>query len=136
RTIITQGARINIVDSNGKTPLRAAIDLDAWDCAKIIADAGADPFIAAVDNKTPVEISFSKSNECIKAIFSGRMLNARDSFGNSVLHFAARHGTTEAIYTLLEFGANKSVRNIASESAYDIAIRWNRGDNAEVLKLN
>ncbi|MCL2720118.1 MAG: ankyrin repeat domain-containing protein [Treponema sp.] len=136
RTIVNRGARINIVDSNGKTPLRVSIDLDAWESAKIIADAGADPFITAVDNKTPVEISFSKGNECIKAIFSGRMINVTDSSGNSVLHFAARYGTADDVRLLLEFGANKSLKNVASESAYDIALRWNRRDNAEVLRIN
>jgi len=134
RAIITQGARLNAVDSNGKTPLRLAVDFDLLEAAKILSDSGADPFIAAVDNKTPAEISFSRGNECIRAIFSGRAINSRDSSENTILHFAARYGTPQAIRLLLELGANKTIRNISSELPADIAIRWNRRENADVLR--
>jgi len=134
RAIVSQGARINAVDSNGKTPLRLAVDYNSWETAKVIADAGADPFMSAIDNKTPAEIAFTKGSECIRAIFSGRAINSRDSSGNTILHIAARFGTPETIAILIELGANRSLRNIASEAPFDIAVRWNRIDNAEVLR--
>jgi len=135
RTIVAAGARINVVDSNGKTPLRLAVDLNSWEAVKIIADAGADPFIAAVDNKTPAELSFTKGTDCIRAIFSGGAINARDSSGNTILHIAARHGSPDSINVLIHLGANRTIRNIATESPYDIAVRWNRTDNAELLGI-
>jgi len=135
RAIVTAGSRINAVDNNGKTPLRLAVDLNQWDAVKIIADAGADPFMAAVDNKSPAELSFTKGNECIRAIFSGRAINSRDSSGNTILHFAARYGNPESINMLIHLGANRGIRNIATESPYDIAIRWNRTDNADLLGI-
>ncbi|MCL2764345.1 MAG: ankyrin repeat domain-containing protein [Treponema sp.] len=134
KTIITGAGRINAVDSNGRTPLRLAVDLNAWELAKLIADEGADPFIAAIDNKTPAEIAFSKGEECIRAIFSGRAINARDSSGNTILHIAARHSNPLIISLLIELGANRTIRNIASEIPFDIAVRWNRNDNAELLR--
>ena len=134
RTIITGGVRINAVDNNGKTPLRLAVDFELWEAARLIADAGADPFIPAVDNRTPAEISFSKGVECIRALFSGRAINSRDSSDNTILHLAARYGNPETIAILLELGANKTIRNIASEAPHDIAVRWNRRDNAELLR--
>jgi len=134
RAIIVQGARLNAVDYNGKTPLRIAVDSNLLEAAKTLADAGADPFIAAVDNKTPAEISFSMGAECIRALFSGRAINSRDSSENTILHFAARFGTPEAIRLLLELGANKTIRNISSELPADIALRWNKRENAEILR--
>jgi ankyrin repeat protein len=134
RSIISQGARLNVVDNNGKTPLRLAVDFDILESAKIIADSGADPFIAAVDNKTPAEISFSKGEECIRALFSGRAINARDSSENTILHYAARYGTPQAISLLFELGANKTIRNISSELPVDIAVRWNKRENADILR--
>jgi len=133
RTIVTAGARINSVDSNGKTPLRIALDLESWASAKIIADAGADPFISASDNRNPAEISFSKGSECIQAVFSGRAINARDSSGNTILHLGARLGTPDILQQLIELGANRTIKNIAAESPYEIAVRWNRGENAYIL---
>jgi len=134
RRIINLGARINAVDNNGKTPLRVAIDMGEWESVKIIADTGADPFIVAVDNRTPAEIAFTRGNECLRAIFSGRAINARDNSGNTILHLAARYGTPSNINLLLDLGANRTIRNIASETAYDIALRWSRFDNADALR--
>jgi ankyrin repeat protein len=133
-TILSQGARINAVDSNGKTALRLAIDLEQWPSAKLLADTGADPYIAAVDNKTPAEISFEKGETCIRAVFSGKAISAKDSSQNTILHFAARYGNPATIGILMELGANRSIRNISSESPYDIALRWNKADNAEILR--
>jgi len=134
RAIINQGARINTVDSNGKTPLRLAVDMEMFQAAKIIADAGADPFQTAVDNKSPAEIAFTKGEECIRALFSGRAINARDSSGNTVLHLAARYGTPNLVSVLLEMGANRAIRNVASESPNDIAIRFNKSENSALLR--
>ena len=134
RTIISRGARLNTVDSNGKTPLRLAVDINSWDAAKLIADAGADPFLTAVDNRNPAEISFSKGNTSIRALFSGRAINARDNSGNTILHLAAHLATPETLNLLIELGANKTIRNIASELPLDIAVRWNRSDNAVLLR--
>jgi ankyrin repeat protein len=134
KAIVNQGARINAVDNNGKTPLRLAVDLDLWQSAKIIADAGADPFFAAVDNRTPAEIAFNKGETGVRAVFSGKAINAKDSSGNTILHYAARLGGPELISVLLELGANRSIKNIASESPNDIAVRWNRRDNSEILR--
>ena len=134
RTILERGFRLNVVDSNGRTPLRLAVDLELWPAAKIIADAGADPFLAAIDNKTPAELSFTKGDAGVRALFSGRGINSTYSSGNTILHFAARHSSADIIHTLLELGANKTIRNISSETPNDIAVRWNRTEIAELLR--
>jgi len=134
KVIIKQGAKINAVDNNGKTPLRLALDLELWGPVKIIADSGADPFFVASDNRSPAEIAFSKGEIGIKAVFSGRAISAKDNSGNTILHYAARLGGPEMITILLELGANRSIKNITSESPNDIAVRWNRRDNSDLLR--
>jgi len=134
RVIISQGARVNAVDYNGKTPLRLALDYEMIEAAKIIADSGADPFVTAVDNKSPAEIAIAKGEVYIRAVFSGRAINAKDSSGNTILHYTARLGTPQLITVLFELGANRSIRNIAAESPNDIALRWNKKDNSELLR--
>ncbi|MDR2941930.1 MAG: ankyrin repeat domain-containing protein [Treponema sp.] len=134
KAIINRGGRINAVDNNGKTPLRIAVDLGLLEQAKLLADAGADPFLTAVDNKSPAEIAFTKGEPCIRALFSGKAINAKDNSSNTILHHAARFGTPQIISTLLELGANKNIRNISYEAPADIAIRWNKTENAELLR--
>jgi ankyrin repeat protein len=133
RIIIEQGIRQSAVDSNGRTPLRLAADIGAWESAKLLADSGSDPFSAAGDGRTPAEVAIAKGNSGIRALFSGKGINARDASGNTVLHYAARQGDSDAISLLLELGANKTLKNIAAESAADIARRWNHLDNAALL---
>ncbi|MDR2371091.1 MAG: ankyrin repeat domain-containing protein [Treponema sp.] len=126
KAIIDQGARLNPVDREGRTPLRLAAEEKAWDLAKIIADAGADPFVPANDGRTPAETALAGGEEGVRAFFSGKGINARDSTGNTILHYAAKNDEPSLIALLLELGANKSVKNIAAESPADIAVRWNR----------
>jgi ankyrin repeat protein len=133
KIIIDQGGRLSTVDSNGRTPLRFAVDLGTWDVVKILADAGSDPFSTAVDGKTPAEIALAGGSEGIHAVFSGKGINAKDPSGNTILHYAARQGKPEAITLLLELGANKSIRNIAAESPADIARRWRQNQAAAML---
>jgi ankyrin repeat protein len=133
RVIIDQGARLSPVDSGGRSPLRLAVDQEYWELAKILADAGADPFTIAGDGKTPGELVIMKGPGPIRAVFSGKAIGARDSSGNTILHYAARIGNAETISMLLQLGANKSIRNVSSESPADIARRWARMDTLSML---
>ena len=133
QVIVDKGARLSAVDFNGRIPLRLAVDMNAWDIAKVLADAGSDPFMAAVDEITPGEIAIANGRLGIESIFSGMAIDARDSSGNTVLHHAARMGRPDAIRLLLGLGADVSVRNISMESPADIALRWNNHENAALL---
>jgi ankyrin repeat protein len=133
RVIIEKGTRLSAVDSNGRIPLRLAADMNEWDLAKVLADAGSDPFSPAVDNKTSAEIAIVRGGDAIRALFSGRAINAKDGSGNTILHYAARMGKPGAISLLLELGAAKGVKNISAESPADVALRWNNRENAALL---
>jgi ankyrin repeat protein len=132
-TIVNQGARLSAIDAEGRNPLRLAVDQGAWDCAKLLADAGADPFTIAGDGKTPGELALAKGQTGVQALFSGRAIHARDASGNTILHYAARYGNPELISLLLELGANKDLKNISAERPADIAIRWDQPETAALL---
>jgi ankyrin repeat protein len=132
-TIVNQGARLSAIDAEGRNPLRLAVDQGAWDCAKFLADAGADPFTVAGDGKTPGELALAKGRTGVQALFSGKAIHARDASGNTILHYAARYGNPELISLLLELGANKDLKNIAAERPADIAIRWDQPETAALL---
>jgi len=134
-TILELGARQSMVDAEGKTALRLALDLDELKTAELLANSGGDVFAAARDGKSPVEIALSKGADAVKALFSGAAINSRDSSGNTVLHYAAKQGDASLVSLLISLGANKATRNIASESPADIALRW-RNNEALAALLN
>ena len=133
RIVISRGTDLNNVDSNGRIPLRLAVDMDEWEYAGILANAGSNPFSTAVDNRTPAEVTIARGEDPIRAVFSGPAINRIDGSGNTVLHYAARMGRPDSISLLLELGANRTIRNISSESPADVAIRWNNRENAALL---
>jgi len=133
RIIIEKGTRLSTVDSNGRIPLRLAADMNDWELARILADAGSDPFLPAVDNKTSGEVAIVRGTDAVRAVFSGKAINAKDVSGNTILHYAARMGKPETISLLLELGAAKNAKNISAESPADVALRWNNRENAALL---
>jgi ankyrin repeat protein len=133
KAILDQGAKITAVDLEGRTPLRMADDLGNWETAKLLADSGSNPFSTAGDGKTPAGIALASGPAALRALFSGRAIGSQDAAGNTILHYAAQTGSGELITLLIELGANKNSKNIASESPADIARRWNRTDIAALL---
>ena len=133
KTILDLGARQSTVDNEGRNPVRLAVELDYFDIAKLLSDSGGNVFAAARDGRNAVEMAISKGETAIKALFSGEAINSKDPSGNTVLHYAARHGNTATVSLLLSLGANKEVRNIAAESPAEIAQRWRNQEAAALL---
>jgi len=136
RTIVDIDERrwgISAVDSEGRTPLRLALDLGALEEAKLLTDAGSNVFAPAVDGKTPAQVALARGKDAVLALFSGNAISSQDGTGNTILHYAAQTGKADIITVLLELGANKNIRNIAAESPADIAMRWNHEQAAIML---
>jgi len=133
RMIIERGVRLSSVDADGRTPVRLAVEMNLLDIARLLSDSGSDVFLAARDGRSAAEMSLVKGEDAVRALFSGRAINARDLSGNTILHHAARHGNTAIISQLLSLGAFKELRNTAAESPADIALRWNNPGAAALL---
>jgi ankyrin repeat protein len=134
KVIIDRGGRVSAVNSAGRTPLRLALDMNDLASAKLLADSGSDMFVPAADNKSPVTMALANGENAVRALFSGNAVNNRDGTGNTALHYAAQAGNIEMIGLLLELGANKTLRNISSESPADIAYRWRHEEAAAMLQ--
>lgn len=127
--------QLGLVDREGRTALRYAVDLKNWPAAKYLTERGSNVFASARDEKTPAEVVLaSNDREAVRSLFGSKAITARDSSGNTVLHYAARIGSTSTIAFLIELGADKSILNTSGESAADIASRWGHQEAAAALK--
>jgi ankyrin repeat protein len=133
KTILDMGAKISSIDAEGRTPLRLAVDMREWEAAKMLTEAGSDVFLSARDGKSPAGVALDCGEEGIRSLFSGQAINARDASGSTILHYAAQAGNTDAIAQLIKLGANKDIKNIASENPADIARRWHHPEAAALL---
>jgi len=132
-SIVDKGSRLSSVDSDGRTPVRLAVDTNSPEAARFLANSGSDVFYAARDGRSAAEVALFNGEEMIRALFTGNTVHARDTSGNSILHYAARQGDTSVIALLLALGAQSDVRNIAQETPLEIALRWRNNDAAVLL---
>jgi ankyrin repeat protein len=132
--IVNQGGKVNSVEREGRTPLRLAVDMDNWEAARYLVGAGSDIFSVARDGRSPAEVALGRGTTAVRAVFSGKAIIARDSSGNTILHYAARNGNRDLVSLLLELGADRSLRNTANESAADIANRWGNTAAYDLLR--
>jgi ankyrin repeat protein len=131
--ILSQGGKINAVDREGRTPLRFAADMNNWEAVRFLVGAGSDVFSTARDGRSPGEVALSRGDQAVRSMFSGRSISARDSSGNTILHYAARNGSRDLVNLLLELGADRAARNTSGETPGEIAERW--GNSAALTLL-
>ena len=93
--LIDAGADVNAINSDGISPLKAAITSKHLDCIQLLIDAGADADLKAGPK------------------------------GNTALHEAVRLGIdgADAVEKLLDAGADPDIANDAGQTPYDIALK-------------
>ncbi|MDR2019866.1 MAG: ankyrin repeat domain-containing protein [Treponema sp.] len=121
--ILERGGKVAALDPLGRTPLRLAVDMKAWDTARFLVDNGSDVFSLARDGQSPALIALDTGKSAMNALFGGPALHAWDSNGDTILHHAARYegAGEETIKYLLELGADRNIRNQSGQSPLQIA---------------
>ena len=125
---------VNKRNKNGETALLLAVQNSQKEITRALLSEGADPFI--VNNKGVSAIMEIFTNHTdfvpIAAEFS---LKQTDTLGEGMLHYAAKFADVQTLKDLLALpGIKLDVKNTAGETPYQIALRWNRNEIAELLK--
>lgn len=127
-------ANLEMEDKDGRTVLLLASARAAWKCVDTLIKRN-----AKIDHKDSYnrnllhhivmnsgdvnhfnyEVSQMARNE--KTFLN--LLNERDVFGCSPLHYAAREGNLKTVQSLLELGSSVGVRNNDNQSALHFAAR-------------
>ncbi len=111
--LIAVGANVNGRDTDGQSPLAAAIALEQPVVAKYLVDAGADVNAKTINHSYPVIEATKKGYEHLVAqmVAKGAQLNAADSLGRTALLAAVGRDRHRLVESLINAGANTRVKD-------------------------
>ncbi|MFP3089669.1 ankyrin repeat domain-containing protein [Treponema sp. TIM-1] len=126
--ILERGGEVTALDPQGRTPLRLAVDLEAWNTARFLVDNGSDVFSRAQDGQSPARIALDKGKPAMNALFGGAAIHTWDSNGDTILHHAVRYegAGEETIKYLLELRADRNIRNQDGKTPLQLAREMRR----------
>jgi ankyrin repeat protein len=135
RTLIKQGADVNIQGSDGATPLLWIARTDDLETADALLKAGAKVAIPNALGITPVYAAAEHGNAAMlrRLLDAGASVTTTDSAGDTLLMAAVRAGNPDAVQLLLERGAPV---NAADPQYSHTALMWAvERDDAAIMKL-
>jgi ankyrin repeat protein len=135
--LLAAGARVNVADQSGYTPLMGAINNGRIANAKILIDAGADVNARIPKNgDTPLTLPLyykRDSSEVVSLLLAkGANPNTTNSVGRSALMLATFGQPSSVVKALLQAGANANAQDRNGNTALMAAVESN---NVEAVML-
>jgi len=116
------GANVNNCDSSHQCPLMRVIVNNCVECAKLLLDAGADPYLVTNTGNTAVMLAAQYSAPVLKLLLNKKTeLSQRNNQTLTALMLAIKSGNTKSVKTLLIAGANPRRRDEQGQDAFDFA---------------
>ena len=112
--LIESGAELNKPDSQGMTPLAAAISHEQPVVAKYLVDAGASLSARTSTGSYPLIEATKKGYHHLveNLIRGGAEVNSQDRLGRTALHSAVANGRRRTVEVLLQAGADPFIQDI------------------------
>ncbi len=123
--LLQEGYSANRRNSEGTTPLLLAVKKGDLEVTEMFLKEGADPFISNNSGQNAVSYAIENNTSILKtiAMIAG---SKQDVAGDTILHYAARISDKETIDAIIKIGVDPKVKNVAGETAEDVAKRWGR----------
>ncbi len=118
--LLAAGANSNCRNKQGSTPLHIAATKGRSDVIHFLIMSGGE--VNAKDHEDRAPLHYALNPEIIKAFISaGAAIDSIDKNGNTPLHEVASRGSADAIITLLDAGADKSIPGKDGKLAIELA---------------
>ncbi|NXJ14032.1 ASB10 protein, partial [Odontophorus gujanensis] len=121
--LLLRGAAVNFAPG-GKTALHEACVAASADCVRLLLSFGADPEAVSEDGYKPLHLCKSPDSiKCVQQLLKhGACVNSRtEDEEDTALHVAARHGLTDHVQLLLQYGAELEARNEEGQTPLNAA---------------
>ncbi|CAH1255376.1 TRPA1 [Branchiostoma lanceolatum] len=130
--LLEEGADLNCTDSEERSPLLLAASRGAWKTVKVLLSRGADANLRDLNSRNFLHLAILGGGGV--ATFHGELgtgslrdlLDEKDEFGCTPLHYASEQGHLKSIELLLQQGASAKVKNNEKQSALHFAAKYGR----------
>ncbi len=129
--LLKSGAHVNTCDADGNTPLHRAMSENERAILKVLLTSN--PDLNVVNKWGEVPLHNATDSEAVALLLAkGAHVDAKNSQGETHLHWAASSGDVQIAQLLLDAGADKNTVNHEGETALDLA---KKGGHADLYKL-
>ncbi|KAJ3113978.1 hypothetical protein HDU96_002670 [Phlyctochytrium bullatum] len=136
KLFIERGADVNGRDRRRMTPLHYACANDCLQVVELLLESGADAHAMASDYSTPLLIASQvpAALDIVRLLLEkGADVDARDGFGTSPLHHAAKRCILDVVRLLLERGAMVDGRDFSASTPLHGAAQFGHVDVVRLL---
>lgn len=141
--LIGEGADINALDKERRSPLLLAASRCGWKTVHVLIRLGARISIKDVNHRNVLHLVIMNggrlvefAEEVTKAQSQShllQLLNEKDNTGCSPLHYASREGHIRSLENLIRLGACINLKNNNNESPLHFAARYGRYNSVRQL---
>ena len=131
--LLDRGADIDAIDDEGLTPLHCAVDMENLPTVLFLLERGADVDAGGqFTGRTPlITAALVPGINMSLFIDRGANVNARDSDGQTALHWASAQGDTEGVQYLVNHGALVNATNNQNRTPLHLATDYDYRDQPE-----